>query len=80
MAERLSWFNSIRAVGGTPEKLLWSIRYAATSRRVDSPDLTPYRQVSLPKTPVKPLGLLGALGSSSIGLNTATGPLLFFKM
>jgi len=46
--------------------------YAATSLIVDSPDLTPGLQVSDPKGAYIPLGLLGAKGSSSIGLKIAT--------
>lgn len=63
---------STNAVGGTPEKPSWSSKKAAISLIVDSPDFTPGRQVSDPKRPYIPLGLLGAKGSSSIGLNTAT--------
>ena len=40
---------------------------------VNSPDLTPERKVSDPKTPVICRGLFGANGSSSIGLKTAAG-------
>ena len=69
---RLGWDNSTSAVGGTQAKPSWSRRKASTSRRDDSPDLTPGRQVLLPNWAFIPLGLFGAKGSSSIGFQTAT--------
>ena len=70
---RLGWDTSTRAVGGTPAKPSWSRTYARTSRRDDSPDLTPGRKHSLPNGALKERGLLGAKGSSSIGFQTAIG-------
>ena len=61
------------------------MRYAQTSLSVDSPDLTPGLHVSVPNGDYMPLGLLGANGSSSIGLNTpiasesSPGPLRMYE-
>mmetsp|Transcript_57726 Transcript_57726/g.182871 ORF Transcript_57726/g.182871 Transcript_57726/m.182871 type:complete len:246 (-) Transcript_57726:361-1098(-) len=62
-----------RAVRGTPAKRPWSRRKAATSRAAASPTRTDCFMPGSPiARPTKPLGLLGAIGSSSAGFMTAT--------
>ena len=60
------------AVHGTAPRPSWSSRNAAHSRAAPPPTVTPaFIPDSTSIMPVKPLGLDGAYGSSSVGLKTA---------
>ena len=83
----MSGFSAVRRlatctndVAGTEEKWPWSIRYAASSRTVASPERTPARNVAEPKGPWKSRGLFGAYCSSSTGLKMPTGRLSWLRM